>query len=65
MHRKVTRRWWQVLLLRPARCACGLPWPCLEIALDRIRRRIEPPSPDRARPGSMNAQRGARLGGKQ
>lgn len=47
MHRESKRRWWQILLRRPARCSCGLPWPCLEVKLEQIRRRslVKPPAP--------------------
>jgi hypothetical protein len=47
MHREGKRRWWQVLLLRSARCCCGLPWPCLEVKLEQTRRQsdLKPPAP--------------------
>jgi hypothetical protein len=37
-----------MLLLRPARCSCGLLWPCLEVSLEQIRRRpvVDVPLPD-------------------
>jgi hypothetical protein len=45
MHRENKRKWWQVLLLRPARCSCGLAWPCLEVKLEQIRRWLDVKSP--------------------
>jgi hypothetical protein len=38
-HRKEERRWWRVLGRR--RCACGLPWPCIEATLAAGRHREE------------------------
>lgn len=40
MHRREQRRWWQFLLLQPARCVCNMRWPCIETRI-RIRMRAE------------------------
>ncbi|GIE92302.1 hypothetical protein Are01nite_87820 [Actinoplanes regularis] len=39
-HRKAKRK-----LFRRTRCMCGLPWPCLELALVAIRNRPRPEVP--------------------
>ncbi|MEV6494925.1 hypothetical protein AB0M20_40830 [Actinoplanes sp. NPDC051633] len=33
MHKR--RRWW---IFRLGRCTCGLTWPCVDLALEKVRR---------------------------
>jgi hypothetical protein len=53
MHRKARRIWF-----RRARCTCGLPWPCLELRLEKIRSRPQPALPKWAAPTEVFPQVG-------
>ena len=41
MHRRRSRRWWHICAARV--CVCGLPWPCVDAALEQVGKQYPQP----------------------